>query len=155
MDYITPFIKWLLQSEYIKNNKIFLNAVEVKDDNLQIVAQQITENQVKKFVDGSKAYPITFSINNFKSISYNQLLKTRLDGNENVTKILDVAKIIEFVNEMNSKGNYPDFADNITVEKVYCQYNTPSTPAIDSGISPVLAKFTIPITFEVFEDANE
>ena len=40
------------------------------------------------------------------------------------------------------------------VEKVYCQYKTPSTPAIDSGVYPALAKFTIPIVFEVYQDAE-
>ena len=77
-----------------------------------------------------------------------------VEGNENVTDILDASKIIEFVEEMESKGNYPSFDDKITVEKVYCQYNTPSSPAVDSGMSPALAKFTIPIVFEVFEDAK-
>lgn len=154
MDFISPFIKWLLQSDYVKNNKLFLNAVEASDNNLQIVTQQIAENQISKYVDGSKSYPITFSINNYKSVSYNQLLKSMIPGNENVTDILDASKIIDFVKEMDSKGNYPSFADNITVEKVYCSYNTPSTPAIDSSMSPALAKFTIPIVCEVFEDAE-
>lgn len=153
MDFITPFIKWLLQSEYIKNNKLFLNAIEAEDSNLQIVTQQIADNQIKKYVDGSKSYPVTFSINNYKSISYNQVVKTMLEGNENINDMLDVTKIIGFVKEMDEKGNYPLFADNITVEKAYCQYKTPSTPAIDSGVSPALAKFTIPIVFEVYEDA--
>lgn len=154
MDCISPFIKWLLQSKYIKNNKVFLNAIEAEDNNLQIITQQITENQVKKYVDGSKSYLITFSINNYKSVSYNQLVKTMIERDENVTDILDVQKIIEFVKEMEKKGNYPNFADNITVEKVYCQYDTPSTPVVDSSFSPPLAKFTIPIVFEVFEDAE-
>ena len=118
-----------------------------------MVTQQIAENQVVKYVDGSKTYPITFSINTYKSISYNQVVKTMISGNENITDLLDVSKIIEFVKEMESKGKYPTFADNITVEKVYCQYNTPNTPAIDSSLSPALAKFSIPIVFEVFEDA--
>lgn len=154
MDFISPFIEWLLQSDYIKNNKLFLNAVEASDNNIQIVTQQIAENQITKYVDGSKSYPITFSINNYKSVSYNQLLKSMIPGNENVTDILDTAKIIDFVKDMENKGNYPKFADNITVEKVYCSYNTPSTPTIDSSISPALAKFTIPIVCEVFEDAE-
>lgn len=153
MDFITPFIKWLLQSDYIKNNKLFLNAIEASDNNLQIVTQQIAENSITRYVDGSKSYPITFSINNYKSISYNQLVKTMLNGNENITDLLDVSKIIEFVNKMDEQGNYPLFSERITVEKAYCQYQTPSTPAIDSGISPALAKFTIPIVFEVYEDA--
>lgn len=153
MDFITPFIEWLLQSDYIKNNKVFLNAVEAKDDNIQIVTQQIAENQITNYVDGSKSYPITFSINNYKSISYNQIVKSMISGNENVGNLLDVAKVIEFVNEMENKKKYPLFADKITVEKVYCQYQTPNTPAIDSSSSPALAKFTIPIVFEVFENA--
>lgn len=154
MDYITPFIQWLLQSEYIKNNKLFLNAVEAADNNIQIVTQQIPENQITKFIDGSKSYPITFSINNYKSVSFNQLVKTMIAGNENITDIIDTAKIIEFVKQMESEGNYPNFSDNITVEKVYCSYNTPSTPTIDSSSSPALAKFTIPIVCEVTEYAN-
>ena len=154
MDFITPFIKWLLQSEYIKQNKVFLNAIEAQDNNVQIVTQQISKNQITNFVDGSKSYPITFSINNYKSISYSQIVKNMVEGNDNLSDLLDAAKVIEFVGEMEKQGNYPLFADNITVEKVYCQYNTPNTPAIDSSVSPALAKFTIPIVFEVFEDAE-
>lgn len=154
MNFITPFIEWLLQSDYIRKNKLFLNAIEAADNNLQIVTQQVAENTITRYVDGSKSYPITFSINNYKSISYNQLVKTMLDGNENITDMLDVSKIIEFVTEMNEQGNFPKFSDNITVEKAYCQYKTPSTPAIDSGTFPALAKFTIPIVFEVYQDAE-
>lgn len=154
MDLVTPFVKWLLQSDYIKNNKLFLNAIQAKDNNLQIITQQVVENQVKKFVDGSKAYPITFSIASFKSASYNPLIQTRVGADENLSDILDVSKIIEFVKEMDEQGDYPAFTDNITVERAYCQYNTPPTPAIDSSLNPVLAKFVIPIVFEVYEDAE-
>ena len=99
MDFITPFIEWLLRSNYIKQNKIFLNAVEAQDDNVQIVTQQISENQITKYVDGSKSYPLTFSINVYKSVSYDQIIKTMISGNENISDILDTQKIIEFVKE--------------------------------------------------------
>ena len=154
MDFVSPFLKWLLQSDYIKNHKLFLNTASAQDNNIQIVTQQIPGNQIKKFVDGSKAYPITFSINTFKTVSYEHLVKTMVEGNENVEDILNVQKIIEFVKEMDAKSNYPAFADNITVEKIYCQYDTPSTPAIDNTLNPALAKFTIPIVCEVFEDVE-
>lgn len=154
MDLVTPFITWLLKSNYIKNNKLFLNAIQAQDDNLQIITQQVAKNQVKKFVDSSKAYPITFSIVAFKTASYNPLVETKLGADENLSDILDVSKIIEFVKEMNERGDYPDFADNITVESAYCQYNTPPTPAIDGGLNPILAKFVIPIVFEVYEDVE-
>lgn len=153
MDFITPFIKWLLKSDYVKSNKLFLNAIEAENNNVQIVTQQIAENQVVKFVDGSKKYPITFNINQYKSVSYNQVVKSMVDENENVNDLIDVSKIIEFVKDMESKHDYPLFADNITVETIYCQYNTPSTPIIDSSYSPALARFTLPIICEVYEDA--
>lgn len=152
MDFVTPFIAWLLQSEYIKNNKLFFNAVQEHDDAVQIVTQQITDHQITTYIDGSKSYPITFFINNYKSVNYNQLVKSMMEGNENIANLLDVTKIIEFVREMNSSGNYPNFGDNITVEKVYCEYKTPSAPAVDGSMSPALAKYTIPIVCEVFED---
>lgn len=154
MDFVSPFLKWLLQSDYVKNHKLFLNTSSAQENNIQIITQQLPENQIKKFVNGSKSYPITFSINIFKTTSFNHLVKTMVEGNENVEDILNVQKIIEFVKEMDAKGNYPTFADNITVEKIYCQYNTPSTPAVDNSLNPALAKFTIPIVCEVFEDVE-
>lgn len=141
-----------MQSDYIKNNKLFLNAVQAAENNVQIVTQQIADNQVTEYIDGSKKYPITFFVNNYKVIEYDQLIKTDIPLNRNVEIIFDVQKIIDFVKDMEKQGNYPKFADNIRVEKVYCQYNTPSTPAVDSFFTPALAKFTIPIVCEVFEN---
>lgn len=152
MNFVTPFIEWLLQSDYIKNNKLFLNAIEAQSNNVQIVTQQIADNQVKEYIDGSKTYPITFYINNYKPISYNQLVKSMIEGNENVEILFDVQEIIDFVKDMENQGNYPKFADNISVEKVYCKYCTPPTPTVDSSVA--LAKFSIPIVCEVFEDAE-
>ena len=154
MDFVTPFIMWLLQSDYIKSNKLFLNAAKAQDNNLQIITQQVAENQIKRYVDGSKSYPITFSIASFKSAAYNPLAQSKVGADENLASLINVSKIIEFVKDMEKKGNYPTFADNITVEKVYCQYNTPPTPAIDSGLPSALAKFILPIVFEVYEDAE-
>lgn len=154
MDFITPFIEWLLQSDYIRNNKLFLNATEAQDNNVQIVMQQIADNQITHYVDGSRSYSITFFINSYKSANTNQLVKNMLSENENISDVLEVSKIIKFVTDMNKKGNYPIFADNITVEKVYCQYKTPATPAFDNSMTPILAKFTIPIVCEVYEDVT-
>ena len=104
MDLITPFIKWLLKSDYIRKNKLFLNAIKAQDGNVQIIAQQVSENQIRRFVDGSKAYPITFSIVHFKSASYNPLVKTKPEADENLVDVIDVHKIIEFVNDMEIAG---------------------------------------------------
>lgn len=71
MNYVSPFVKWLLQSEYIKKNKLFLNAVEAQDSNIQIVTQQIARNEDKRYIDGSVLHKVRFTVFDFKSISFN------------------------------------------------------------------------------------
>ena len=153
MDFVTPFIEWLLQSDYIKKNKLFFNAVKAQNGNIQIVLQPVSQNQTKTYIDGSKFYPLTFYISSFKAANYNPLIESKISSDENLGGMLDVSQIIEFVEKMNEEKNFPVFSKKITVEKVYCQYNTPPVPAFDGGLTPLLAKFSIPVVFEVLEDA--
>lgn len=154
MDYVTPFIKWLLQSEYIKKNKLFLNAVQAKDNSKQIVTQQINKNQDIEYIDGSTLHRVIFTVFDYKSINFNQLLKTRLESNENIEDLLEVGNINEFVAKMEKDCNYPDFGKRFEVQKIYCEYLTPSSPTIDSNSSPALAKYSIPIICEVLENTE-
>lgn len=154
MDFTTPFIQWLLQSPYFKKNKLFLNAVEAKDNNLQIVTQQISKNQDIEYIDGSVLHRVIFTVFDYKSIQFTQLVKTMLDKNENITDLLEVGNINEFVAQMEKEKNYPDFGDKYEVQKIYCEYLTPSSPSIDSSFSPALAKYSIPIICEVLEYAE-
>lgn len=153
MDYITPFLSWLLKCDYIKENKLFLNAVQAKDNSIQLVTQQISKSQDKHYIDGSTLHRVIFTVFDYKSISFNQLVKTMLDSNENVSDLLEVAKIAEYVEQAEKSGDYPNFGDNFEVQAIYCEYLTPSTPAIDNSISPALAKYSIPIICEVLEYA--
>lgn len=147
MDYITPFLEWLLKSDYIKNNKLFLNAIEAADNNIQIVSQQISRSQDKRFCDGSVLHKVIFTVFDFKSISFNQLVKTMIDRNENVTDLLEAGQIIDYVKEQNKKGIYPDFGDGYEVQEIYTSYASPSTPSIDNA----LARYSIPIICEVMD----
>lgn len=150
MDYTSPFVKWLLQSEYIKKNKLFLNAVQAQDSNIQIVTQQISRNEDKHFVDGSVLHKVRFTVFDFKSISFNQLVKNMLDSNENISDLLEVGNINDFISDMEESGNYPDFGKGYEVQSIYCEYSTPSTPTIDNN----LARYSIPVVCEVLEDAK-
>lgn len=154
MDFITPFITWLLNCDGIKNKKLFLNAVKAQDSNIGILTQQISENTVKKYIDGSKAYPITFTVNDYKAISFNPLTVSEPQKNKNVSDLLELNKIISYITEMNKKGNFPQFSDNIEVQKIYCQYSSPPTPTVDSSFSPPIAKYSLPIICEVLEYAD-
>jgi hypothetical protein len=151
MDYVATCIKWLLKSEYIKKNKLFLNAAEAKDNSIQIVTQEISRSQDKKYVDGSVLHKVIFTIFDYKSISFNSLLQSALEKNENIADLLEVGNIPDFVAEMENKNDYPDFGAGFEVQSVYCENSTPSTPVIDNNVFPALAKFSVPIVCEVLE----
>lgn len=143
MDFITPFIEWLLKSEYIKNSKVFLNAVEAADNNIQIATQQV--QKTREYIDGSALYQIIITVFDYKSVSFFPLLKTMLENNENIVDLQTVQAINDYVLEQAKQGNYPEFGDNIEVQSIYPQYITPSAPAIDNA----LAKYSVPIVCEV------
>lgn len=149
MDYVTPFLKWLLNSDYIRGNKLFLNAVEAKDNNIQIVTQQITRSQDKEYVDGSVLHRIVFTAFDFKSISFNQLVKTMVENAENVVDLLEAGQIIDYVEQKNKEKDFPDFGKDFEVQRIYSEYGSPSTPSVDGTAQ--LAKYSIPIVCEVLD----
>lgn len=149
MDYVTPFLKWLLNSDYIRGNKLFLNAAEAKDNNIQIVTQQITRSQDREYVDGSVLHRIVFTVFDFKSISFNQLVKTMVENAENVVDLLEAGQIIDYVEQRNKEKDFPDFGKDFEVQRIYSEYGSPSTPSVDGTAQ--LAKYSIPIVCEVLD----
>lgn len=149
MDYVTPFLKWLLNSDYIRGNKLFLNAAEAKDNNIQIVTQQITRSQDREYVDGSVLHRIVFTVFDFKSISFNQLVKTMVEHAENVVDLLEAGQIIDYVEQRNKEKDFPDFGKDFEVQRIYSEYGSPSTPSVDGTAQ--LAKYSIPIVCEVLD----
>ena len=147
MNFTKPFLEWLLKSDYVKENKLFLNAIQAENNNIGVVTQQISRKDVKHFVDGSKWYKVTFTVFDYKSISFNGLVSTLLKNNENIEDLMDVQKIIDYV---ESAPDYPYFGDKYEVQAVYPAYLTPSTPTIDNS----LGRYSVPIVCEVFESGK-
>lgn len=149
MDLITPFLNWIIQCPEISSNKLFLNAVTAQDKAIQIVSQEIISANDKKFVDGSVQHTVLFTIFDYKSISFNQMVKTMVERNENVADLLSVSAIADWVVEQNDLQNYPDFGSNYEVQEITPIYRTPGTPTIDNN--NLLAKYSIPISCEVIK----
>lgn len=146
MDFITPFIEWLITCPTIAQNRLFLNAVEAKDNAIQVVSEQINTNEDRNFVDGSVLHRIVFTIFDYKSISFNMLVKTMLENNENIEDLLEVSAINDWIVKQRYERNFPQF-DGWEVQDIYPVYRTPSTPAIETD--NLLAKYSIPIVCEV------
>lgn len=151
MDYITPFIQWLLTCPYVRKNKVFANALQAQKDNIQIVTQQISRSQDKRYIDGSVLHRIIFTVFDYKTVSFNQLVKTTVDKNENVVSLLETRQLIDWVAEQRKSGNYPTFGSGYEVQDIYTEYSSPSTPSIDNSTTPALARYSLPIICEVLE----
>lgn len=149
MDYITPFLEWILNCDFFANNKIFLNQAQAESQNLQIVTNQIYHNEIQHFADGGVLKRIRYTINCYLAINDNQLVKTDIENNENIDSLNALNEIISYVKEQENEQNYPDFGEDIEVQTIYTEYESPSTPMIDTESEPTLALFTIPVICEV------
>ena len=152
MDFLTPFITWLLTCPIIASNKLFLNQINAKDKDIQIVTQQIMRSQSKYYVDGTCEHKVIFTLFDYKSPSFNRLVVTAIENNENVSDLLDTSGIIEWIEQQRKTRNLPVFTGNYECTDVYCQYLSPSTPTTDNSGSAPLARFSIPIVCEVFQN---
>lgn len=152
MDFITPFTEYILQCDSVKNNKLFINAVtKAQDGAKQLVTSQIDRAQDKEYVDGSVLHKVIFTVFDFKSISFNAIVKSMLKKNKNIESLLEVQALIDWIAEQQKKRNYPDFGNDYEVERIETTYLTPSTPAIDSTATPEIAKYSIPIVCYVMD----
>ena len=150
MDYTTPFLKWLLTCPDVEKNKIFLNAVTADKEAKAIVTQQIATREDVRYIDGSVLHTVRFTLFDYKSIAFNQLVKSKLEGNENLEVLLETGGLNDWIENQNEKMNFPDYGEGFEVQEIRPDYLTPSTPSIDTG--ELIAKFSIPITMKVLED---
>lgn len=149
MDYITPFLEWILNCDFFANNKIFLNQAQAEDQNLQIVTNQIYHNEMRFYADGGVLKRIRYTINCYLAINDNQLVKTAIENNENIDSLNALNEIVAYIKEQENEQNYPDFGENAEVQTIYPEYESPSTPMIDNESEPALALYTIPVVCEV------
>ena len=152
MDFLTPFINWLLTCPQIASNKLFLNNINAKDNNIQVVTQQIMRSQSNFYVDGSIEHTVIFTVFDYKSPSFNQLVTTAINKNENVEDLLNTSAIIDWIEQQRKLRNFPLFTGKFECIDVYSQYLSPSTPTTDNSGNAPLSRYSIPIVCEVFEN---
>lgn len=152
MDFVTPFINFLLTDDEISKNKLFVNAVKASANNIGVVTSAIDRNQSQHFVDGSWRHTLTFTINNYKPISQQQLMTASISGNLNIENLIDPQKIIDFIEQSNENGNFPYFGTDYEVEEMRSVNLTPPTPTVTDTDNP-LAKFALPIEIVIYQYA--
>lgn len=148
-------INFLLECPSIQNSPLYFQFINAKDDNKQVVTIGNDRLLHRPFIDGSVAKQYTFTIIDFKSISYNAIPKGLVDGtNENLEEMFEVQAIIDWIDEQSELRNYPNFGDDIVIDDIRALSDNPNLNGIDTSIQPALAKYSVSIQIDYTDNSK-
>ena len=151
-------IDFLLQCSELASNPVFFNFANAKDDNKQIVTTANEKSLNKVFLDGSVMKRYTFTIIDFKSVSYNAIprpIGTTPYQDENVEDFLQVQTIIDWVTEQADARNYPNFGSDCQIDDMRVLTENPSLNGVDTTIQPALAKYSVSIQIDYIDESKK
>ena len=144
-------INFLLQCPRIANNPTFFNFINAKDDNKQIITTANEKSVQRPYIDGSVLKRYTFTIIDFKSISYNAIPRAFGYTDENVDDLLQVQDIIDWITEQADEKNFPDFGADCAIDDMRALTENPSLNGIDTTIQPALARYSVSIQIDYID----
>ncbi len=147
-------IEYLITCPQIRDNPLFFNFIQAKDDTKQFVTIANDKSVQKPYIDGSVLKQYTFTIIDYKSIAYQAIVKQAGYVNENVEEMLDVQGIIDWINEQENIHNYPDFGEDCEIENMEVLTENPRLNGVDTSLSPALAKYSIAIRINYIDNSK-
>lgn len=144
-------IDFLLTCPELRDNPVFFNFLKAKDNNKQIVTQAQDRSLNRKFIDGSELKRLTFSIIDYRSVSYQALVKAPGYPNENVMEYLDIQGIINWIDLQNDIRNYPNFGSDCIIDEMTSVSDNPNLNGVDTNVTPALAKYSITIQIDYLD----
>jgi len=151
MDKEKAVIDFLLGCDQIRDNPLFFNFLNAKDNNKQFmtVANDKVVNQ--SFIDGSVMKRFTFTIIDYRTVAYQAVVKQAGYPNENLEEYLDIQSMLDWVDQQADSHNYPNFGTDCIVEDMRTLTDQPSLNGVDSNTSPALAKYSISIQIDYLD----
>lgn len=147
-------IDFMIQCPQIRDNPLFFNAIKAGDNNKEIITVANDKALERPFIDGSVSKRFTFTIIDFRSVTYQAVVKQAGYTNENVEEMLDVQSIIDWIEAKNLAGSYPDFGNKCHIDEMRSTSNIPNLNGIDSSVSPDLAKYSITIQIDYIDSSK-
>lgn len=144
-------INFLVDCPAIRNNPLYFNFVNAKDNNKQFITVANDRNIQQPYIDGSVLKQYTFTIIDFKSVTFDPIVKTVGYVNENVEDMLDVQSIIDWITAQNEAKNYPDFGEYCFIDDMRATTENPALNSVDVSLTPALARYSITIRIEYLD----
>lgn len=145
IDKNTAMIEYINQFEPIKSSQLFFNFGDVDDGNKQIVINSSDTNVNNQYIDGSVLKRYTFTLIDYRTITYQSVVKKAGYPNENVQEFLDVQSLIDWISEQNDSYNFPNFGEECIIDSIQALSNMPNINGVDKTIKPNIAKYSVVI----------
>lgn len=147
-------IDFLLQCPTIAANPLFFNFLNAEDMSKQIITQENSFANRRRFVDGSVMKRYTFTIVDFRSIAYQPIPKAAGYVSENVEELLDVQGIMDWVNEQAKLRNFPNFGTDCIIDSMETTSANPNLSGVDTQVTPALAKYSMSIRIDFLDTTD-
>ena len=128
--------EWLKTCEYLKD--MFFNFGEDKNNNT-IIASNVSEANIKEFVDGSKKKVYQFTVIQFKKTSIIP------NSKQNINTLVDVTSVMEWIEAQDKIRNYPNFGSLCLIESVKNLQNIPNVAGQDKQGAKYM--FAVEVTY--------
>jgi len=150
MDKNKAILDFIVTYTGIETSPIFVNFINAKDNDVQILTEENDVALNHKFVDGSVMKQYTFSIVITKSIASMAIAK---DGNigENIDDLADMQDFMDWINEQGEHHVYPNFGENCVIEEMRTSADNPSIDGINTEVSPALALYSMEIRIDYID----
>lgn len=147
-------IDFIIQCPQIKDNPLFFNFIEAKDNNKQIITIANDKALNRPYMDGSVLKRYTFTIVDYKSVAYQAIVKLPNYTNENVEEFMDVQAIIDWITEQANNRNFPDFGDTCVIDEMIAITDNPNLNGVDTSTKPALAKYSVSIQIQYLDTSQ-
>lgn len=147
-------IDFLLQCPAIAENPLFFNFLNAEDTSKQIITQENSRTNSRRYVDGSVMKRYTFTLVDFRSIAYQPIPKAAGYSSENVEELLDVQGIMDWVNDQAKLRNFPDFGTDCIIDDMTTTAENPNLNGIDTQVTPALAKYSMSIRIDFLDTTD-
>jgi len=144
-------IDYLITCPAIRDNPLFFNFADEKDNNNQLTVRATETNIMQPFVDGSVSKRFSFNIYVYKSVAFNAVVKAEGYTDENVSDLVDVQAIIDWITEQNEEKNFPNFGSSCIIDSIEATTDIPVLEGVNSKTQPTLAQYNVGINIEYID----
>lgn len=147
-------IEWLQSCPQIKHTPLYFNFIEAKDNSKQFSTMANEKNVNRPNIDGSVLKRYTFTIQDYRSISFNPLMPLAVEQNENIEDIFDFQGFIDWISEQAARENYPDFGNKCEIEELKALSENPDIHGIQTVGGLDLAKYSVSIQIDYLDTSE-